>query len=120
VVGFHRTYHAILGRLCYAKFMAVPNSTYLKLKMPGPRGVIIVGTSFQRAYECDVECCELTTVTVASEELAVIKEGIAEEAPDSSWSAGSFEPVEGTKGVLMDPSSSEGKVVRIGTSLSPK
>ena len=24
VVGFHGTYHAILGRPCYAKFMAVP------------------------------------------------------------------------------------------------
>ena len=46
VVGFTRTFHAILGHPCYAKFMAVPNYTYLKLKMPGPRGVITVGTSF--------------------------------------------------------------------------
>ena len=43
------------------KFMAVPNYTYLKLKMPGPRGVIIVGTSFQRAYECEVQCCKHAT-----------------------------------------------------------
>jgi hypothetical protein len=27
VVGFSGTYHAILGRLAYAKFMAVPNYT---------------------------------------------------------------------------------------------
>jgi hypothetical protein len=27
VVGFPRTYHAILGRLAYAKFIAVPNYT---------------------------------------------------------------------------------------------
>jgi hypothetical protein len=27
VVGFHETYHAILWRPCYAKFMAVPNYT---------------------------------------------------------------------------------------------
>ena len=40
VVGFHRTYHSILGRPCYAKFMAIPNYTYLKLKMSGPGGVI--------------------------------------------------------------------------------
>ena len=40
VVGFHGTYHAILGRPCYAKFMAVLNYTYLKLKIPGPRGVM--------------------------------------------------------------------------------
>ena len=46
VVGFHISYHAILGRPCYAKFMAVPNYTYLKLKMSGPCAVITIGTSF--------------------------------------------------------------------------
>ena len=46
VVGFPRTFHAILGRPCYAKFMAVPNYTYLKLKMSGPHRVITIGTSF--------------------------------------------------------------------------
>ena len=38
--------------------MAIPNYTYLKLKMPGPKGVITVGSSFEHAYECDVECVE--------------------------------------------------------------
>ena len=42
VVGFYGTYHAILGRPYYAKFMVVPNYTYLKLKMPGPGKVITV------------------------------------------------------------------------------
>jgi hypothetical protein len=37
VVGFRGTYHVVLGRPCYAKFMSIPNYTYLKLKMPGPR-----------------------------------------------------------------------------------
>ena len=46
VVGFPRTFHAILGRPCYVKFMVVPNYTYLKLKMPGTHGVITIGTSF--------------------------------------------------------------------------
>ncbi|XP_066311479.1 uncharacterized protein [Miscanthus floridulus] len=46
VVGFHGTYHTVLGRPRYTKFMAIPNYAYLKLKMPGPHGVIIVGTSF--------------------------------------------------------------------------
>ena len=46
VVGFPRTFHAILGRPCYAKFMAVPYYTYLKLKMLGPGRVITIGTSF--------------------------------------------------------------------------
>ncbi|XP_066361161.1 uncharacterized protein [Miscanthus floridulus] len=46
VVGFPRTFHAILGRPCYTKFMTVPNYMYLKLKMLGPHGVITIGTSF--------------------------------------------------------------------------
>jgi hypothetical protein len=58
VVGFKGAYHAILGRPCYAKFMAVPKYTYLKMKMPGPNGVITVGSSIEHAFDCDVECVE--------------------------------------------------------------
>jgi hypothetical protein len=43
MVGFRGAYHAILGRSCYTKFMAVPNYTYLKMKMSGPKGVITMG-----------------------------------------------------------------------------
>jgi hypothetical protein len=55
VVRFRGTYHAVLGRPCYAKFMVVPNYTYLKLKMSGPNGIINVGSTYRHAYECDVE-----------------------------------------------------------------
>ena len=120
VVGFHGTYHAILGRPCYAKFMSVPNYTNLKLKMPGPRGVMIIDTSFQRAYECKVECCEHAAAIVISKELVAIRKEVTEEAPNPKWSARSFEPVEGVKEVLIDPSNSEDKVVRIGITLSAK
>ena len=100
--------------------MVVPNYTYLKLKMPCPCGVNTIGTSFQRTYECEVECCEYAMAIVASKELAAIREEVVEEAPDPKRSAGSFEPVEGTKEVLIDPNGSEGKVVHIGTTLSSK
>jgi hypothetical protein len=46
VVVFSGTDHAILGRPVYTKFMAVPNYTYLKLKMPGSKRVITVDTNF--------------------------------------------------------------------------
>ncbi|XP_066373451.1 uncharacterized protein [Miscanthus floridulus] len=120
VVEFHGTYHAILGCLCYMKFMAVPNYTYLKLKMSGLCGVITVGTSFQCAYECEVECCKHATVIVTSKELMATREEIVKEAPDPKRSAKSFKLVEGAKEVLIDPSSSEGNMVRIGTMLSSK
>ena len=69
VVGFKGTYHTILGRLCYAKFMAIPNYTYLKLKMPGPNDVITVGSTFSHSNTCDHEHYELTTATINSAEL---------------------------------------------------
>ena len=54
---------------------------------------------------------------VASKELTAIRKEIAEEAPDPKWSVRSFELVEGTKEVLIDPSGSKGKVMCIGTML---
>ncbi|XP_066324529.1 uncharacterized protein [Miscanthus floridulus] len=120
VVGFHKTYHAILGCPCYEKFMAIPNYTYLKLNMPGLHGVITVSTSIQRTYECEVECYEHAAMIVAFEELTDIKEEIIERAPDPKRSTGSFEPIEGAKEVLIDPSSSKGKVVCIDTTLASK
>ena len=98
--------------------MVIPNYTYLKLKMPGPREVITIGASFQRAYECEVECCGHASTVIASKELTTPREEVVEEAPDAKKSTGSFESVEGSREVLLDPSSSEGKKVHIGTALS--
>ncbi|XP_066358348.1 uncharacterized protein [Miscanthus floridulus] len=120
VVGFPRTFHAILGRPCYAKFKAIPNYTYLKPEIPGPDGVITISTSFQRAYECEVECCGHAAAIVTSGELATIKGEVTEEVLDTKNSTGSFEHMEGSKEVLIDPNSSEGKKVCIGTTLSPE
>ena len=64
-----------------------------------------------------VECCGHATTIIAAEELAALKE-VTEEAPDANKSIGSFESAEGFKEVLIDPSSSEGKMVCIGTTLS--
>ena len=69
VVDFLGSYHAILGRPCHAKFMAVPNYTYLKMKMLGPNGVITVGSTFSHAFTCDREHYELTTAVINSSEL---------------------------------------------------
>ena len=57
---------------------------------------------------------------VASEELTALKEGVSKETPNAKKSTGSFESAEGSKEVLIDPSSSEGKTVHIGTTLSSK
>ena len=66
VVDFPGSYHTILGRPCYAKFMAVPNYTYLKLKMLGPNDVITVGSTFSHAFMSDRKHYELATTIVSS------------------------------------------------------
>lgn len=38
VVDFPSINHALLGRPCFAKFMAIPNYIYLKLNMSTPMG----------------------------------------------------------------------------------
>jgi hypothetical protein len=84
VVGFRGAYHAILGRPCYAKFMAVPNYTYLKMKMPGPNGVITMGSSIEHAFDCDVECVEHAETLALDEALVANMEKMVNEDLDST------------------------------------
>jgi hypothetical protein len=55
VMDWPSQYHAILGRLAFARFMAVPHYAYLVLKIPGPNGVITVKGSFKVSDTCDKE-----------------------------------------------------------------
>jgi hypothetical protein len=120
VVGFRGTYHAVLGRPCYAKFMAIPNYTYLKLKMLGPNGVITVGPTYKHAFECDVECVEYAEALAESEALIADLESLSREVPDVKRHAGNFEPAETVKAVPLDPSGDTSKQIRIGSGLDPK
>jgi hypothetical protein len=47
VVDFSRLYHVIQGWPYYVKFMTIPSYAYLKLKIPGPTGIIIVEAKTQ-------------------------------------------------------------------------
>jgi hypothetical protein len=120
VVAFHGTYHAILGRPYYTKFMAVPNYTYLKLKMSGPKGVITIGPSYEHAYKCDVECVEHEEAVLESVTLVADLNGLAKEIPDPKRHAGNFEPVEDIKLVPLDPTSLDGKALKVSATLDPK
>jgi hypothetical protein len=120
VVGFRGTYHAVLGRPCYAKFKAVPNYTYLKLKMPGPNGTITIGSTYRHAYECDVECVEYAEAIAESEALIADLDCPSKEAPDAKHHTGNFEPVEAVKTVALDPNNDACKHVRVSSELDPK
>jgi hypothetical protein len=111
VVGFQGTYHAVLGQPCYAKFMAVLNYMYLKLKMTRPTGVITIGPTYHHDYECNVDYIEYATVLVNSEALIADLENLAGEVPDAKKHTGNFEPAEATKTIPLDPSGSGEKVL---------
>ena len=53
IVPFRSGYHALLGRTTFASFNAVPQYAYLKLKMPGPRGVITVNGNTERSLRTE-------------------------------------------------------------------
>ena len=97
--------------------MAIPNYTYLKLKMPGPKGVITVSSSYEHAYECDVKYGEAVE---SSTELASKLEALAAEALEPKRHVDSFEPAEGTKKIPLDPNGSDDKALTISTNLDPK
>jgi hypothetical protein len=121
VVGFRGVYHAILGRPCYAKFMVVPNYTYLKMKMSGPKGVITVGSSIEHAFDCDVECVEHAEALALDEALVASMEKLVNKDLDSATKhAGSFKAAEQTKEVPLDPAAPEGKALRVSSTLDPK
>ena len=96
VVDFLGSYHAILGR---------PYYTYLKLKMSGPNGVIIVGSTISHAYTCDREHFELATAVINSSELPRLGELSIPVVPDCNkpTSSTAFRPLEETKAVGIDP-----------------
>jgi hypothetical protein len=100
--------------------MVVPNYTYLKLKMPGPNGVITVGPTYRHAYKCDMECVEYAEALAESEALIADLESLSKEAPDAKRHAGNFEPAETVKSVPLDPSNDASKQIRIGSELDPK
>jgi hypothetical protein len=69
VVHISSPYHALLGRPALAKFMAVPHNTYLKMKLPGPRGVITILGCYRKSMECTRANSQLAKALVIAEEM---------------------------------------------------
>ena len=76
MVKLESPYHAILGRLAYARFMARPCYVYLKLKMPGPHGPITVEGRWSWATECEEKHVKYAESACAKEDLMTYKEKV--------------------------------------------
>ena len=70
VTDFNTAYHAILGWLALAKFMAMPHYAYLVLKMPSPAGVLALWANLSIAYACEIESLSLAKATDLSIQMA--------------------------------------------------
>jgi hypothetical protein len=68
MVDISSPYHALLGRPTLAKFMAVPHYAFLKMKLPGPRGMITVSRCFKKSMECARSSSQLAEALVIAEE----------------------------------------------------
>jgi hypothetical protein len=80
--------------------------------MAVPKGVITVGSSIKHAFDCDVECME--TLVANLEKL------VNEDLDSRTKHAGSFEAAEQKKEVPLDPAATEGKALRVSSTLNPK
>ena len=66
IVPFRSGYHALLGRTAFARFNVVPHYAYLKLKMPGPRGVITVNGNTDRSLRTEEHTAALAAEVQSS------------------------------------------------------
>ena len=66
IVPFRSGYHALLRRTAFARFNAVPHYPYLKLKMPGPRGVITVNGNTERSLRTEEHTAALAAEAQSS------------------------------------------------------
>ena len=101
--------------------MAIPNYTYLKLKMLGPNGVIIMSSAFSHTFTCDRENYELATTVINSSEFLWLRESSISVVLDYNkpTSSTAFHPLEETKAVGIDPTYPT-KTVWIRTQLPAK
>ena len=60
IAPFQSGYQALLGREAFARFNAIPHYAYLILKMPGPRGIIIVNGNIERYLHAEESATALT------------------------------------------------------------
>ena len=68
MVDLSSAYHALQGRPALAKFMAVPHYDHLKMKMPGPKGLITVTGDYRKSLECARDGAKLAESLVIAEE----------------------------------------------------
>jgi hypothetical protein len=122
VVDISSPYHALLGRPALAKFMVVPHYAYLKMKLPGPRGMITVSGCFKKSLACAKASSQLAEALVIAEEKQQLLHRVEltqQDVPARQSPVEQFKPGNDTNKILLDESD-QSKFIIIGTALSAK
>jgi hypothetical protein len=122
VVDLTSPYHTLLGRPALAKFMVVPHYAYLKMKLPGPRGVITITRCYKKSMECARASSKLAEALVIAEEkcqLLHLEAPTQQDIPAPSQLAAQFQPANDTKKIPLDVNE-PAKVITIIAGLSAK
>ena len=76
VVPFNSGYHALLGRDVFSHFQAIPHYGYMKLKMPGPNGILTVTSDLDKTLRAENKTASLAlealSEALATEELTTL------------------------------------------------
>ncbi|XP_020199884.1 uncharacterized protein [Aegilops tauschii subsp. strangulata] len=68
VVDLSSVYHVLLGRPALTKVMAVPHYAYMKMKLPGLKGLITITGDYRKSLECARDGVKLAESLVIAEE----------------------------------------------------
>jgi hypothetical protein len=129
VVDLESPYHALLGRPALAKFMASTHVVYLKMKIPGPKGMITTIGDYKSSMACASAGSNLAETLIIAEEKNRLKRAVeiaeavvaGKSMPDMANLNGStsFQVAKETKKVPLDEVFLERHAI-IGVSLDPK
>jgi hypothetical protein len=129
VVDLDSPYHALLGRPALAKFMASMHMAYLKMKMPGHRGVITIIGDYKHSMACATAGSNLAETLIIAEEKKRLKRAVeiaemvmaSKPLPGMTNPSGStsFQVAKEVKKVLLDEVFPECHAL-IGIGLDPK
>jgi hypothetical protein len=127
VADFETSYHAILGRLVIAKFMAVPHYTYLLLKMPSPAGVLSLQGDLKISFNYNTEVLELAATNQVPNAMMEIYDASKKlaptelEIPEKSDTTNKPQPSEEVQVQAIDLGTGDSsKTTMIGAGLDPK
>jgi hypothetical protein len=73
VVDLDSPYHALLGRLALAKFMTCTYVAYMKMKIPGHKGVITIIDDYKRSMAYASAGSNLAKTLIIAEEKKRLK-----------------------------------------------